>query len=147
MRRWRARDLKLLLAGALAIMLSLVRLEIAPVAAGPSCNGPSRALARLELMFGSSRPGGVQITEEEWTAFLDTEVTPRFPDGLTALEGTGQWRGRAGVVTKERSNILVIWHEPTRSAEVQIEAIRAAYKQRFEQESVMRVDSISCVSF
>jgi hypothetical protein len=75
------------------------------------------------------------------------EVTPRFPAGLTVLQGPGQWRGSDGRLAKERSNMLVIWHEPTSRTDADIEAIRSAYKQRFDQESVMRVDSASCVSF
>jgi hypothetical protein len=104
-------------------------------------------MTRLEMLFGTSRSGGAPVTDEEWTKFLDTEVTPRFPAGLTVLRGPGQWRGSDGRLAKEQSNILVIWHEATRRTDAEIEAIRAAYKQRFDQESVMRVDSASCVSF
>jgi hypothetical protein len=32
-------------------------------------------------------------------------------------------------------------------ADARIEAIRSAYRQNFDQESVMRVDGLSCVSF
>jgi hypothetical protein len=34
-----------------------------------------------------------------------------------------------------------------RDTEAAIEAIRSAYKQRFDEDSVKRVDSLSCVSF
>jgi hypothetical protein len=67
-------------------------------------------------------------------------VTPRFPAGFTVLNGPGQWRGSDGRLAKEQSNILVIWHKPNNRAEADIEAIRSAYKARFAQESVMRVD-------
>jgi hypothetical protein len=40
----------------------------------------------------------------------------------------------------------VIRHKPARHSEAAIETIRPAYEQRFEQERVMRVDSLSCVS-
>lgn len=112
-----------------------------------SCQGPARIMARLDMLFGRSRPTGEPVTDEEWAQFLDTEVTRRFPDGLTVLQGLGQWRGKDGHLTRERSTILVIWHEPTQRTGTDIEAIRSAYKQRFDQESVMRVDSASCVSF
>jgi hypothetical protein len=104
-------------------------------------------MARLEMLFGTSRSRGMPVTDEEWTSFLDTEVTPRFPAGLTVLRGPGQWQGNDGSLEKEQSNILVIWHEPSAQADAKIEAIRAAYKRRFDQESVMRVDGTSCVSF
>src|SRR5690606_25210715 len=31
--------------------------------------------------------------EAAWRGFLDREVTPRFPDGLTVVDVYGQWRG------------------------------------------------------
>jgi hypothetical protein len=112
-----------------------------------ACRGSAKAMARLELLFGSSRRQGAPISEEEWTAFLDAEVTPRFPNGLTVLSGPGQWRGKDGHVEKERSFVLVVWYEPSSFADAQIETIRTVFKQRFAQESVMRVDGASCVSF
>ena len=87
------------------------------------------------------------MSEAQWAAFLDAEVTPRFPDGLTVLGGYGQWRGPGGAVAKERAIVLLIWYPPGDSRDAAIEAIRSAYKRRFGQESVMRVDGISCVSF
>lgn len=139
---------------ALAVLLVGIALGtastwLATVSAGPGafCPASARPMARLEMLFGTSRPHGAPVTDEEWARFLDTEVTPRFPAGLTVLRGPGQWRGNDGRLAKERSNMLVIWHEPSALADAEIEAIRAAYKQRFDQESVMRVDGLSCVSF
>jgi len=113
----------------------------------PACRGQAKALARVEMLFGTSRPDAPSVSDEEWARFLDEEVTPRFPSGLTVLQGAGQWRGRDPSVTKEQSKILVIWHEPTSRTETDIEAIRSAYRTRFTQDSVMRVDGVSCVSF
>jgi hypothetical protein len=47
---------------------------------------------RTELFFGLSRSNGPDVTEEEFQHFIDTEVTPRFPDGLTLLSGKGQFK-------------------------------------------------------
>jgi hypothetical protein len=116
-------------------------------APGVSCRGAARAMARLEMLFGTSRPQGAPVTDEEWASFLDSEVTPRFPAGLTVLRGPGQWLGSDGHLAREQSNILIIWHEPTIRTEGDIEAIRSAYIKRFDQESVLRVESVSCVSF
>jgi hypothetical protein len=121
--------------------------ELRSILQRPSCGESARPMARLELLFGASRTGGMPVSDEEWAAFLDAEVTPRFPDGLTVVQGRGQWRGSDGRLIRERSNVLIIWHEPGSQTNSDIEAIRSAYKKRFEQESVMRVDSASCVSF
>jgi hypothetical protein len=110
------------------------------------CKPPARAQVRHELVFGTARAHGVPLREDEWQSFVDSVVTPRFPDGLTVLNASGQWRGEAGV-TKEQARILVIWHDRLPSRDADIEAIRSAYKARFDQESVLRIDSVSCVSF
>jgi Protein of unknown function (DUF3574) len=120
---------------------------VTPSPAAMTCMPPSRSMARLELLFGTSRPHSGPVSEVDWQAFLDSEVTPRFPAGLTVLRGPGQWRGGDGIVAREQSNVLIIWYEPSGRTGPNIEAIRAAYKQRFDQESVMRIVSTSCVSF
>jgi Protein of unknown function (DUF3574) len=125
---------------------SLAAVATAPTH-GASCRGPARAMTRLEMLFGTARPNGSLISDTEWTSFVDAEVTPRFPAGLTMLRGPGQWRGQDGVLVREQSYIVVIWHDPTSRTDTDVEAIQSAYKLRFDQESVMRVESISCVSF
>ena len=139
----------LLAIGALAvgIVIGVEYSRSAADAPGLSCRGSARPMARLEMLLGTSRRDGQTISEEAWGSFLDSEVTPRFPAGLTVLRGPGQWRGNDGQLAKEHSNVLIIWHEPTSRTDDDIEAIRSAYKARFDQESVMRVDSVSCVSF
>jgi Protein of unknown function (DUF3574) len=120
-------------------------------AAGPdpviACRTGASAMAKLELLFGMSRKSGGEVSDAEWAAFLDAEVTPRFPDGLTVLAGNGQWRNDAGVLTREKSRMLLIWYAATADSDGKIEAIRNAFKAGFGQESVMRVDNRSCVSF
>ena len=112
-----------------------------------ACRTGAATYARLELLFGLGKQGGGEVSEEEWRAFIETEVTPRFPDGLTVLTAYGQWRGRSGEISREPSRVLVIWHRRGAKGETDVEAIRQAYKTQFGQESVMRVDGTSCVSF
>jgi hypothetical protein len=103
---------------------------------------------RTELYFGSARPDGSVVTEAEFQQFVDSEITPRFPDGLTLLTGYGQFRNSAGFIVKERSMELILLYPPhQRDADRKIEAARTAYKQAFQQESVLRVDSLAVVSF
>jgi hypothetical protein len=104
-------------------------------------------MARIELVFGMGRQQSGEINETEWRAFMDAEITPRFPDGLTVLTGYGQWRGASGTLVKETSRVLLVWIKPDAGNNDKIEAIRAAWRSGFHQESVMRVDDTSCVSF
>jgi hypothetical protein len=115
--------------------------------AAHSCRAGAAPYARLELLFGLGRQPRGEISEEEWRAFLEMEVTPRFPAGLTVLAAYGQWRRPSGLMIKEPSRILLIWYQEAAAAEAAIQAIRGAYKQRFGQDSVLRVDGASCVSF
>ncbi|MDQ1118244.1 hypothetical protein QE438_001860 [Pseudoxanthomonas sp. SORGH_AS 997] len=100
---------------------------------------------RSELYFGvgvEEGPGGRHedqpISEAQWRAFLDKEVTARFPDGLTVLDGYGQWLFR-GAAAPERlkTKVLVILHEDTPQRRADIEAIRLAWKQATGHQSVL----------
>jgi hypothetical protein len=132
---------------ALFLLSPAARADVSAVPAGVACPTKATLMARLELLFGLSRKQAAPVSEEEWAGFVDAEVTPRFPDGLTILTGYGQWRDRAGAVVKETSKVLVIWYAPDQESDSRIEAIRDAYKKRFAQDSVLRVDGYSCVSF
>jgi hypothetical protein len=103
--------------------------------------------ARTELYFGLSRSGGPDITDDEFRDFLDREVTPRFPDGLTLLTGDGQFRGSSGFIVRERSKLLILFYPWNPGRNRAVERIRTLYKREFDQEAVLRVDSTSCVSF
>ncbi|HEY8006562.1 MAG TPA: DUF3574 domain-containing protein [Methylocella sp.] len=116
--------------------------------AGLTCRNAAKPMARLELVFGSGHESLTPASEDDWAAFVATEITPRFPDGLTVLTGYGQWRDSAGALVKETSRLLLIWYAPAADADTRIEAIRAAYKARFGQDSVLRADEpLACVAF
>jgi hypothetical protein len=104
--------------------------------------------AHSELYFGTNKPNGEPVTKAEFTSFVDNEVTPRFPDGLTVLTAYGQFRTSAGVLVRERSYVLILLYPPQMGdANRRIQAMREMYKDRFSQESVLRVDTLSLVSF
>lgn len=103
--------------------------------------------SRTELFFGRNRPGGT-VSEQEFQDFLDKSVTPRFPDGLTVVDGKGQFRGAsASVPEKEDAKILILLYPFAPKTSALVDEIRTDYKTQFEQQSVLRVDEQSCVSF
>lgn len=102
--------------------------------------------ARTELFFGLSTPGGV-VTEEEFQAFVDSKITPRFPDGLTLLSGKGQFRDATNVIIQEGTKLLILLYPFSKARNTDVEQIRVDYKDAFQQQSVLRVDEQSCVSF
>lgn len=111
------------------------------------CRDGSTVFQRVQLIFAGPRAKDGKTSDELLQAFLAEEVTPRFPEGLTLWNATGQWRTRPGRVGTIPSRVLLIWYEPTAKAEQDIEAIRESYKARFSQKSVMRIDGTDCVSF
>ena len=91
---------------------------------------------------------GGAVTEAQFRSFVDEQVTPRFPDGLTLLTGIGQFRDAGGATLVEGANVLILLYpHGSARADRQIDAIRNDYRRRFEQQSVLRADSVSCVSF
>lgn len=114
-------------------------------AQGDSCAaGESRASDTL--YFGTAAPGGV-VTREEWDRFLREVVTPRFPQGFTQWDASGQWRSADGAIVREATHVLLVVHPADPQAEANVRAIAAEYKSRFGQEAVLRVRSEACVSF
>jgi len=108
---------------------------------------------RSELFFGTAKPDGTVVTDAEWAGFVDAEITPRFPDGLTVVSGLGQWQEEDGSITQERSKLLILFYpreDAARSGQA-IEEIRAAYEEQFQQQSILRADdgqpAPACVSF
>ena len=102
----------------------------------------SADFVRTELFFGTAKPEGGVVTDQEFRGFLDRIITPRFPDGLTLLKGDGQFRGEDGVIVKEASFVLILLYpvEDFRESSRKINVIRERYKDEFQQESVLRVD-------
>ena len=98
------------------------------------------------IYFGMATPAGGNVTQTEWSEFLRTVVTPRFPSGLTVWPAAGQWRGNDGEVVREASYVLNLLHAPNAKSEADVVAIVTEYKTRFEQEAVLRVRSTACIS-
>ena len=97
---------------------------------------------RTELYFGRDKPDGSVVSEDEWKAFLDAEVTSRFPAGFTVLDGSGQYRDKSGKIVKEPSKVLIFLYSKAdrKTAGTKIDEIRTAYCKQFKQESVLRLD-------
>lgn len=113
--------------------------------------GPgSEPWVRAELYFSQPAADADAGTDEAFMDFLDNEVTPRFPDGLTLLSGIGQWRGSDGDIGQTRSHVLIILFPGEGMAESSalLEEIRDTYEEQFDQQSVLRADAAAvCTSF
>ena len=76
----------MLFAGLLA--LGLAGCDAPPPSSGtaPTCRPPLVAATMIELYFGRAMPGGGEVAEVQWNAFLAQSISPRFPDGLTVID-------------------------------------------------------------
>jgi Protein of unknown function (DUF3574) len=105
-------------------------------------------VARTELFLGRAKPDGTTVTDAELQRFLDDEVAPRFPDGLTVLSGSGIFRGADGAVRHEGTSVLILLYpEGQRGSSRRIEEIRERYATTFRQESILRVDDTAVADF
>jgi hypothetical protein len=110
-----------------------------------SCVGGQQAAVQEFVYFGADKPAG-EVSSTDWADFLATTVTPRFPAGLTAWQASGQWRSDTGELVHEPSHVLSLVHPADAASETAVGEIVAEYKNRFEQEAVLRVRSPACIS-
>jgi Protein of unknown function (DUF3574) len=124
---------------------------VAPTLSGdPAHPGATQGWVDTRLYFGLGPADHPEqgISEARWREFLDREVTPRFPDGLSVLDVYGQWQGKNQTVPERlRTRCLVIDYPDTQPNRDKIEAIRAAWKRLTGDQSVMRVTQPADVSF
>jgi hypothetical protein len=112
------------------------------------CRAGQKPQQVAELLFGRNIGDRLGVSETQWARFVDREISPRFPDGLTVLDAKGEWRDTAR---------KVIVHEPSKVVEIvlpgkpedvdALKEIAQAYKTRFRQQSVGIVVRAACVSF
>jgi len=113
-----------------------------------SCMSPSRMMASAEMVFGrniGNRPG---VSDIAFADFVTREITPRFPDGLTVIDGDGLWHDRArGSNVRERAKIVLLTFTDDAQKRADLVAIADSYKRRFSQQSVLTQVRNVCASF
>jgi Protein of unknown function (DUF3574) len=125
--------------------------DIAPTLTGDTAHpGQTRNWVDTKLYFGLGPADNPEkgISETEWRDFLDRQVTPRFPSGLSVVDVYGQWQGKDQPVPERlRSKMLVIDYPDSLENRDKIDAIRAAWKKKTGDQSVLRVTEAVDVSF
>jgi Protein of unknown function (DUF3574) len=125
----------------------------APSAAAPApyrCLLPTeQRMLVAELFFGHDRAGHKLVSDREWANFLDTVITPNFPDGLTVFDGYGQWRNPENGVIGHSPHVKIVLIAVKRSPDLpdRLNRVMEAYKTRFEQKSVGIITRDSCAAF
>ena len=151
-----ARLLVSVLSAALALSACTAHRTVTPGATAPTLSGDpahpgvTQGWVDTKLYFGLGRidQPGKGVSDARWRQFLDEEVTPRFPDGLSVIDVYGQWQGKnQSTPERLRSKLLVIDHPDTKENNAKIDAIRAAWKKLAGDQSVLRVTQPADVSF
>lgn len=101
-------------------------------------------MTEAEFFFGRGIAGGGQVSDEEWARFLDEEITPRFPDGFTVQDASGQWKDANGITREASKRMTIVFSSDKQAA---LNAIREAYKRRFHQDSVLLSEQRVCAGF
>jgi hypothetical protein len=104
-------------------------------------------MTEAQLFFGRNIQGAATVTDQQWRDFVDEEVMPRFPEGFSVGDVYGQYRNQSGIIVREPSKQLLIVSRDMRGDEPKLNAIRDAYKRRFNQESVLLVEAPVCAGF
>ncbi|HXR38476.1 MAG TPA: DUF3574 domain-containing protein [Terracidiphilus sp.] len=124
---------------------------VAPTLTGDAAHpGQTSGWVDTKLYFGLGPADHPEqgVSEAEWREFLDKEVTPRFPAGLSVVDVYGQWQGKKDPAPlRLRSKLLIVDYPDTEENRANVDAVRAAWKRQTGQLSVLRVTEPADVSF
>lgn len=104
-------------------------------------------MQRSDVFFGRNIGTTEGVSDSAWQNFLDQEISPRFPDGLTLVASNGQWRGPDGRGVSERGLVLTLLGNGSMDEVRKLDDIRRAYRARFMQDAVLLVQTRVCAGF
>jgi len=134
--------------GPFALLALSVGLSGCATLGGPHCPDGQQPMRTAQLFFGQDVGGRPSVTDAQFRKFTDEELTPRFPQGLTVLDGGGQWKGPDNKLIREASKVVVLVL-PRWGGDVnrKLGEVRKAYIERFHQDSVLLVTQRACAAF
>jgi hypothetical protein len=98
------------------------------------------------MVFGRVSQDQPGVSEAEFARFLEAEVSPRFPDGLTVVDAQGRWTPPAGSEIHDPSKTVMIVLRGTGDDRAKLEAVRAAYTRLYHEPTVLMMTGPACVS-
>jgi hypothetical protein len=131
-----------------AVALLVVMTLAGSAGAQIACRANQKSSAVVEMMFGRKIGERIGVTNAAWARFVDREITPRFPEGLSVVDAAGQWLDPDKKrVVREPSKIVTIVLQDIEKNQSDIDAITEAYKKKFRQQAVGVIVRPACVSF
>jgi hypothetical protein len=129
------------------LFLGLFGVEADEATAATQCRAPLEPWTQVELYLGRGLGGDAVVSEEAFRDFLANVVTPLFPDGLSVIDVAGQFRDAEDTVIREPTKLLILLVPDVAAVARDVETIIAAYKERFDQQSVLHAEQPVCVAF
>jgi Protein of unknown function (DUF3574) len=131
-----------------AAILLLLAPTIGVAAEPVTCSHSQEPRIVVQLLFGRGKGDDGGITQADWSGFVANELTPRFPDGFTVIDGSGQWLNpQQGAIIKEESKVVEIVLSSDTYDATKIDAVIDAYKHQFRMLSVGLIVQTACVRF
>ena len=131
-----------------AVIALLILVMLAGRAVAANCPADMQARTAIELYFGRNIGEVLGVSEEAWSRFLDEEITPRFPVGLTITTIDGQWKDKgSGRIVREPGKLLSLIVEPNATTMARVGELIALYKVRHSQQSVLMTQREICALF
>ncbi|WP_298421043.1 DUF3574 domain-containing protein [uncultured Kordia sp.] len=100
---------------------------------------------KTELYFGLLKKDGV-VTEEEWKGFKADIISKKF-SGYTEINSKGFWTNPKGETVSENSKLIIYLNKGTKQDSIAIAFVIGNYKKKFDQESVLKIDTPVNASF
>jgi len=82
-------------------------------------------------------PAGGEVSEQQFSEFLETQVTPSFPAGLTCYDAYGQMQDSQQQIVKQKSKVLILVHQNTKADTDAVKQVIRSYRSRFGNPQVM----------
>ncbi|GGF84908.1 hypothetical protein GCM10007301_51110 [Azorhizobium oxalatiphilum] len=108
-------------------------------------------LLQTQLFFALATPDGKGVSEQQFAQFMEEVIRPRFPDGMTVLDASGQGKSTAtaggtsstaGMLAMMHANtkLVILVHPNTPDALGKIGDIKAQYRSRFGGPDIFHLD-------
>jgi hypothetical protein len=128
----------------LALSLTAAACASAPPPPLAACPAGESEVRVAQLFLAASTKG--RINERALRRFVDQEITPRFPNGVTVVDGGPQWTGKDDRLIRESAKVVLIALPAGGDAHDRVEAVRAAYRARFGLETFVVMPPPACMA-
>ncbi|MBX3483038.1 DUF3574 domain-containing protein [Phenylobacterium sp.] len=131
-------------AGAIVLLAGVLLAGCRTAPPKSPCPAGQAELRTAQVFLAAKAPA--RLNDADIRRFVDQEVTPRFPDGVTVVDGGGQWKGDENQMIRDAAKVLTIVLPAAGDPMGRVEAVRAAYRARFRQESVVVLPPPACIA-